>query len=127
MFYHSQYLCIKILYKRVVLQNKSNKLQAIITERTKQKRRNGAKEKSSGSIRRNSMNVRTNIGKTFLKLMSYRNRLHKIFNKKNTLKVSYSCMGNMASTISSHNRTILNLNVSLEYGCNCRSRNECPF
>ena len=127
MFYHSQYLCIKILYKRVVLQNNSNKLQAIITERTKQKRRNGAKEKSSGSIRRNSMNVRTNIGKTFLKLMSYRNRLHKIFNKKNTLKVSYSCMGNMASTISSHNRTILNLNVSLEYGCNCRSRNECSF
>ena len=86
MFYHSQYLCIKILYKRVVLQNNSNKLQAIITERTKQKRRNGAKEKSSGSIRRNSMNVRTNIGKTFLKLMSYRNRLHKIFNKKKYVK-----------------------------------------
>ena len=47
----------------------------------------------------------------------------KIFNK-NTLKVSCSCMGNMASIISSHNRTILNPDVSLEYGCNCRSRNE---
>ena len=47
----------------------------------------------------------------------------KIFNK-NTWKVSCSCMGNMASIISSHNRTILNPDVSLEYGCNCRSRNE---
>ena len=33
----------------------------------------------------------------------------------------------MASIISSHNRTILNQDVSLEYGCNCRSRNECPL
>ena len=46
---------------------------------------------------------------------------------KNTLKVSYSCVGNMASIISSHNRTILNPDVSLEHGCNCRSRNECPL
>ena len=72
-----------------------------------------------------SMNVRTNIGKTFLKLMEKHfpngNPLHKIFNK-NTLKVSYSCMGNMASIISSRNHTILNLDVSLEYGCNGRSR-----
>ena len=54
------------------------------------------------------------------------NPLHKIFNK-NTLKVSYSCMGNMASITSSHTRTILNPDVSLEYGCNCRSKNECPL
>ena len=33
----------------------------------------------------------------------------------------------MATIISSHNRTILNLDVSLEYGCNCRSRNERPL
>ena len=46
---------------------------------------------------------------------------------KNTLKVSYSCMGNMASIILSHNRTILNSDVSLECRCNCRSRNECPL
>ena len=76
------------------------------------------------------MNVRTNIGKAFLKLMKKHfpngNSLHKVFNK-NTLKVSYSCMGNMASIISSHNRTILNPDVSLEYVCNCRSRNECPL
>ena len=77
-----------------------------------------------------SMDVRTNIGKTFLKSIRKHfpngNSLHKIFNK-NTFKVSYSCMRNMASIISSHNRTILNSDVSLEYGCNCRSRNECPL
>ena len=51
------------------------------------------------------MNVRTNIGKTFFKLMGKHfpngNPLHKIFNKNN-FKISYSCMGNMASIISSH-------------------------
>ena len=77
-----------------------------------------------------SMNVRTNIGKTFLKSMKKHfpngNPLHKIFNK-NTSKVSYGCMGNMASIISSHNCTILNPDVSLEYRCNCRSRNECQL
>ena len=77
-----------------------------------------------------SMNVKTNVGKTFLKLVRKHfprgNPLNKIFNK-NTLKVSYSCMGNIASIISSHNRNILNPDVSSEFGCNCRSRNECPL
>ena len=49
-----------------------------------------------------SMNVRINIGKTFLKLMrkhfSNGNPLHKIFTK-NTFKVSYSCKCSMASII----------------------------
>ena len=53
------------------------------------------------------------------------NPLHKIFNK-NTLKVSYSCMGNMASIITSDNCTILNPDVSLKYRCNCTSTNEYP-
>ena len=52
MFSHNQYLRIKMLSERVVLQNNSNTLQAIITERTIQKRRNGAKEKSPDSILR---------------------------------------------------------------------------
>ena len=76
------------------------------------------------------MNVGPNIGKTFLKLMRKHfpkgNPLHQIFNK-NRLKVSYSCMGNMASIISSDNRAILHPNVSLEYGCNYMSRNESPL
>ena len=45
MFSHNQRLRIKMLYKRVVLQNNSNTLQAITAERTTQKRKNGAKEK----------------------------------------------------------------------------------
>ena len=70
------------------------------------------------------MNVGPNIGKTFLKLMRMHfpkgNPLHQIFNK-NRLKVSYSCMGNIASIISSDNRAILHPNVSLEYGWNYMS------
>ena len=49
-FSHNRYLYIKMLDKGVVLQNNSNTLQAIIAERTIQKRRNGTKEKSSGSV-----------------------------------------------------------------------------
>ena len=79
---------------------------------------------------RYSMNARTNIGKPFLKLtrnhFPNENLSHKIFNK-NVLKVIFSCMGNMTSIISSHNRTILNPHVSVEYWCNCKSRNECPL
>ena len=45
-----------------------------------------------------SQNVKTNIGKTFLKLVKQQfpkqHKLNKIFNK-NTLKLSYCCMKNM--------------------------------
>ena len=44
-----------------------------------------------------SMNVESNNGKTFLKLVKKyfprKNSFHKIFNK-NTIKISYSCMRN---------------------------------
>ena len=78
-----------------------------------------------------SINIRTNIDKTFLKLMKKLfpngNPLNKMFNK-NTLKVTYSCMDNMTSIImSSNNLTILKPDASLEYGCNYRSRNEFPL
>ena len=57
-----------------------------------------------------SLNVQSNVGKIFLKLVKRHfpkeNSLHKIFNK-NTLKVSYSCMGNIASVLSTHNKNIL--------------------
>ena len=53
---------------------------------------------------------------TFLKLMrryfANRNPLHKIFDKS-TLRFNYSCMGKMASIISSHNHTVLSPYVSL--------------
>ena len=56
-----------------------------------------------------SKNVQTNVGHTFLRLISKHfpknATLHKIFNK-NTIKVSYSCMENMASIIKAHSKQI---------------------
>ena len=73
--------------------------------------------------------MKTNVGKIFLRLVKRHfpkeNPLHKIFNKS-TLKVSYSCMGNVASVLSAHNRNILYPKKS-EFGCNCRSKTDCPL
>ena len=56
-------------------------------------------------------NVKTNIGKIFLKLVDKHfpnsNKLHKIFNR-NTLKVSYRCTENMAQITKKHNKKITN-------------------
>ena len=57
-----------------------------------------------------SQNVSTNIGRRFRTLISKHfprnSKLSKIFNT-NTLKLSYSCMPNMAAVISHHNSSIL--------------------
>ena len=56
------------------------------------------------------LNVKTNIGKMFFKILKKRfpksNQLSKIFDK-NTIKISYSCTNNMKSIISAHNKQIL--------------------
>ena len=51
--------------------------------------------------------------------------MHKIFNR-NTVKISYSCLKNVSSIISSHNRNILSPKQQ-SFGCNCRVKNECPL
>ena len=48
----------------------------------------------------------------------------KIFNR-NTLKVSYSCMPNIDSTIKSHNSGLINNRVAGKT-CNCRKNDTCP-
>ena len=53
------------------------------------------------------MNVKTNKGKR------KENPLYKIFNK-NMFKVSYNCMGNIASVISSRNQNFVNLGIAVE-------------
>ena len=57
-----------------------------------------------------SVNMETNIGKTFLKLIDKHfpktNKFCKIFNRNN-VKVSYSCLPNFANIIKSHNNRIL--------------------
>ena len=78
------------------------------------------------------MNVKTNVGKEFLRLLRLHfhpnHRLHSIFNTK-TVKVSYCCMRNVSSIISGHNRHILckdppEAEIKM---CNCRHPGECPM
>ena len=70
-----------------------------------------------------SVNVETNIGKTFLKLIDKHfpktNKFHKIFNRNN-VKVSYSCLPNFANMIKSHNNRILSEEKTQDQRkCNC--------
>ena len=77
-----------------------------------------------------SLNVKTNIGKEFLRLVENSfpvgNPLRKIFNR-NTLKIGYKCMPNMASAISKHNIKILrpDLRPVDQSRCKCGG-SECP-
>jgi len=80
-------------------------------------------------------NVKTNLGKKFLhivdKCFPKNHPLNKIFNR-HTLKLSYSCMPNMKSIISSHNKTLLSdYNTAPTQQpnkqCNCRTKDECPL
>ena len=54
-------------------------------------------------------------------------RNSKILNR-NTIKVSYSCIGNMKSLINRHNAKILQTKAPAEAkGCNCRKNSTCPL
>ena len=75
------------------------------------------------------MNVETNIGKTFLKLVKKRfprnYSFHKIFNKS-IIKISYSFMRNTSLIIASINISVLRPEAK-EYACNCRNKESCPL
>ena len=78
-----------------------------------------------------SKNVSTNIGGTFLKLLDKhfprKSKLNKIFNR-NTVKISYSCMPNIATIIKSHNKQISANDKKTEpKNCNCRKKDQCPL
>ena len=78
-----------------------------------------------------SQSVKTNIGKTFIKLVKKHfpkhHKLSTIFNT-NTLKLSYSCLKNMSSIIKQHNTKILSNSNNIQNRlCNCRNRNDCPL
>ena len=73
-----------------------------------------------------SKNVSTNVGQKFLKLIAKHFpenlRLHKIFNK-NTVKVSYSCMPNLANIIKAHNNEVSkDTSTPTQKPCNCRKK-----
>ena len=81
-----------------------------------------------------SKNVETNVGKCFLSLIDKHfpksNPLHKIFNR-NTLKLSYSCMGNIKTIISNHNKAVISKSIrtynQTKKSYNCRKPNKCPI
>ena len=79
-------------------------------------------------------NVKTNLGRKFLnfidRCLPNGHPLHKIFNK-HTLKLSYSCMPNMKSIISSHNKALLSdyqrsQTQTSDKDCNCRKKRSMP-
>ena len=80
-----------------------------------------------------SKNVKTNIARDFLRLLDkhfpHSHKLHSIFNR-HTVRISYSCTGNMKSFLDKHNKIILKkhtnrLNKDDEKLCNCRQRVNC--
>ena len=81
-----------------------------------------------------SKNVKTNISRTFLNLISKhfpkQHKYHSLFNKNN-VKVSYSCMDNMKSIINKHNKKVTNAdndtNTDNQVQCNCRNKDQCPL
>ena len=74
-------------------------------------------------------NVKTTVGKVFLKLLKKHfpasHILHKMF-KKNSVKISCSPMKNINSVISSRNKNILNPRIT-SFGCNCWEKESCSL
>ena len=65
------------------------------------------------------------LGKFISKRFPKQRKYYKIFNK-NTIKLSYSCMLNMLSIITEHNKKFLNKKVETEERkCNCRDKTNC--
>ena len=79
-----------------------------------------------------SRNVETNVGKCFLELIDRHfpksNPLSKIFNRHN-LKLNYSCMNNIKTMISGHNKSQLSkpkATADTTKNCNCK-KSPCPM
>ena len=80
-----------------------------------------------------SKNVETNVGKCFLSLIDQHfpksHQLHNIFNR-NPLKLSYSCINNVKTIISIHNKAEISKSTYSDEEnktCNCRKPNTCPM
>ena len=77
-----------------------------------------------------SNSVSTRIGFQFIHLIdkhfTNNDTLKKLFNRKN-LKISYSCMKNVKSTVNTHNRNIITANNTATRTCNCTNKEKCPL
>ena len=78
-----------------------------------------------------SLSVKTKVGKEFLRILDSSfpndNPLKKIFTR-NTVKVSFKCMPNMAQAVSRHNQTLVKEEQQQRQVrmCNCRRGTTCP-
>ena len=75
------------------------------------------------------VNVKTKIGRIFLRLIDKHfprhHKYRKLFNRNN-IKISYSCMPNMASVIQNHNTSLLKDPTPPDIKeCSCRQKTEC--
>ena len=79
--------------------------------------------------------MKTNLGRKFINIINRcfpnEHPLHKIFNK-HTLQLSYSCMPDIKSIISSHNKAVLSnfyqsQTQTNDKECNCRKKDQCPL
>ena len=80
--------------------------------------------------------VKQNFGKQFLNLIDKhfppQHKFHSFCNR-NSIKLSYSCMPNMKSIISGHNRKLLQQHreqsepTQTQRNCNCRNSDDCPL
>ena len=75
--------------------------------------------------------VKTNVGKIFMKLIvkhfPKQHKYHKIF-KKNTIKLSYSCIQNMGNIINKYNNKLLFQGFEQPTQmCNCRDKANRPM
>ena len=78
-----------------------------------------------------SSNEKSNIGKIFLWLLDKHfpkhHKYYKLFNRNN-VKISYSCMQNMANIIQKHNTNLLKDPVaSTAKECSCWKKSNCPL
>ena len=81
-----------------------------------------------------SLDVRTNVGKKFLRLIDKHfppgNILHPVFNRR-TLKLSYRCLPNIGFEIARNNSKVLRKSIGGEDvvapRCSCREKQKCPL
>ena len=77
-----------------------------------------------------NMEVKTNLGAKFLKMIDSffpkNHPLHSVFNRKN-VKISYRTTQNLAEIISSHNIKIYSKTKMEDKSKSCNCRNECPL
>ena len=75
--------------------------------------------------------MKTKISRIFLRLTDKHFPRHhkycKLFNRNN-IKISYSCMPNMANVIPNHNTSLLKDPTLTDIkGCSCQQKTECPL